>query len=41
MNVAYKESYNGTTCLHIAVKKGHPHVVDFFLRRTDMLKEKE
>ena len=41
MQVEYKKAYNGTSCLHIAVKKGHMHVIDFLLTRTDLLKAKE
>ena len=41
MQVVYKSAHNGTSCLHIAVKKGHSHVIDFFLTRTDLLKAKE
>ena len=39
--VRYEKSYNGTTCLHIAAKRGLNNVIDFFLSRTDVFKEKE
>ena len=41
LGVEYLPGYNGTTCLHVAVKKSHMHIIDFFLSRTDMLKAKE
>ena len=39
--VRYEKSYNGTTCLHMAAKRGLLSVVDFFLTRTDLYREKE
>lgn len=41
MQVDYKKANNGTSCLHIAVKKGHMSVIDFLLTRTDLIKAKE
>jgi ankyrin repeat protein len=39
-NLAYCKSNDGTTCLHIAVRKGYSHIVDFLLskRAPDYLK---
>ena len=39
--IRYEKSYNGTTCLHIAAKRGLNLAIDFFLQRTDIYKEKE
>lgn len=41
LGVDYRKGHNGTSCLQVAVKKGHMHVIDFFLTRTDMRKAKE
>ena len=41
INVPYKKSNNGTTCLHVAVRRNFPHIVEFFLKKlTENDKEK-
>ena len=33
-DVPYTASLNGTTCLHVAVRKGHMDIVNYFLNKT-------
>lgn len=30
----YAKDAKGTTCLHIAIMRGHKHIVDFLLKKT-------
>lgn len=33
LDVPYKKSHNGTTCLHVAVRRNFPYLVEFFLKK--------
>jgi len=33
INVPYKKSKNGTNCLHVAVRRNYPNIVEYFLNK--------
>lgn len=37
--IEYKKDEKDTSCLHIAVMRGHTHIVDFFLKKTPKILE--
>ena len=37
--IDYAKDSKGTSCLHVAVQKGHAHIVDFLCKRTLMPKD--
>ena len=34
VGIEYKKDSKGTSCLHIAIMRGHTHIVDFLLKKT-------